>query len=124
MMLLSKIQLLEETATATCTGSGTYVYSKRVPAGEVWRVRAICVNELENNFEGGYIGVYNGTTYRVIKEDFLPTDYEGAIQLMPAITLTGDIYVKQGDMIFAYVNGETSDATLTLEVYGEILKEE
>ena len=124
MMLMAKINLLEETATATCTGSGTYVYSRRVPAGEVWRVRAICVSQISDAFSLGHLGIYNGATYRILASQLYVTDYEGEPNKFGSQDWTGDIYVKQGDMIYAHVEGETESATLTLEVYGEILKEE
>ena len=124
MMLMAKIHLLEETATATCTGTGTSVYSKIVPPGEVWKVTAICVSEWTQWFSVGYIGIYNGTTTRMLKAATLPTDYEGSSNLIPLVDWVGEIYIKQGDRVVAIVMDETSDATLTLEVYGEILKEE
>ena len=124
MMLMAKIQLLEETATATCTGSGTYVYSKRVPAGEVWRVRAICVSQFSESFPFGHLGIYNGATYRALASRRYGIKYDDVDYYFGSVDWTGDIYVKQGDMIYAYVTGETENETLTLEVYGEILKEE
>ena len=124
MMLMAKINLLEETATATCTGEGTYVYSRRVPAGEVWRVRAICVSQVSDFFYFGRLGIYNGATYRILASQIYVTNYEGDHNTFGSQDWTGDIYVKQGDMIYAYVEGESESETLTLEVYGEILKEE
>ena len=121
---MAKINLLEETATATCTGSGTYVYSKRVPAGEVWRVRAICVLQVSEYITYGHLGIYNGATYRILASQYYVTDYEGDPNMFRSQDWTGDIYVKQGDMIYAYVEGETGSETLTLEIQGEILKEE
>ena len=121
---MAKIHLLEETATATCGGSGTYVYSRRVPAGEVWRVRAICVSELSNSFYFAHLGIYNGATYRTLASQYYVTNYEGDPNSFGSQDWKGDIYVKQGDMIYAHVEGETASATLKLEVQGEILKEE
>ena len=102
-------------------GTSDYIYSDVVPAGETWLVRNVCAQDETTAIVYYAIGIFNGVTYRPLKIKYAMHDEKE--YLGPGADWQGEVWLREGECIYAYLAVTEASDDLTLDVQGEKLLE-
>ena len=102
-------------------GTADYVYSDVVPAGETWLVRNVCAQDATTPVVYCAIGIFNGVTYRPLKIQH--TMYNEEVYMNYGADWQGEVWLREGECIYALLAATVASDNLTLDVQGEKLLE-